>query len=887
MNPDLATKVVYVTTQYPVGLIGLPGNEIELSWKVESTIVGARQLGYRVQRSEFADFASVDADTGWLAGGLQIGVVAPGGDLASRAIRYFRVAIQTERGFTNWSASISYEVGLLRADDWTAVAIGDGSPKESPSPLLRHAIHLAAAPIKARLYVTSMGINQFLINGVRTSQSELNPGWTAYEKRLLIETHDVTMHLKQGPNVLAGVLSDGWWRGKLGFFNGYEHYGKELGLLAQLEIECPDGTTQTFKTDGTWKTSTGAVRFSSIYDGCLIDYNQSPGDWHNPGFDDSHWINVTEVNLDFASLKPRITNPVMRIRQLPMTVEKLTDRTLLRGSQNISGWVRLTIDGKKGQTVSLRHAEVLEPGDVLHTEALRTAKAVDTYVLAADGIQVLEPEFTFHGFQYADVVTDAAVLNAEAIAISSVSTPRSSFKTSDRRLNKLHENVVWSQLDNFVSVPTDCPQRDERLGWTGDAQAFANTANTLFDSSSFWSSWLQDLELDQLPSGDVPAVVPDILKHYPQDDGWIFEGRAGWGDAATIVPFSVYESYGNLQVLRDQLGSMRLWTDALDKRRKGAALLPQEFQFGDWCDPDAPADKPWLSKVNPDFVANSFFAHTAALMARAEELVGDKERGAHYRDLAQELRDNIWVAFGAEVPSTPAGCALALCLEIAPPNERQPLAKHLAKLVHETGGMISTGFLSTPYILHALSKNGQWDAAFKMLMRCEFRSWLYAIDKGATTIWERWDAITEDGSIHTGTDSDSSSDGGSMISFNHYAYGAVVDWIYRNLGGLEPAEGGEGYRLIRVAPRPAEGLTFANTSIETPYGKVSLDWSLFNQDLLIADLTVPFGSEGILDFAGTPASELRVNGKLVGNGSALGHGKYRIELSKPAIVDYT
>lgn len=887
---DELTRIVSLSSQFTSDLIGVTGDEALLTWAVRSENVSATQLAFNVQVSKKLDFSEMLFDSGEKSGSNQVAVPAGDGARASRETRFYRVRIKTQTGWTQWSHPIRIETGLLDESDWQAEFIGDDSLRESPSPTLRKKFHLASKPSSARLYVSSMGLNDIFVNGQKASDGILNPGWTVYQERLLVDCHDVTDLLVEGENVLGAELSDGWWRGRFGFLNMSDHYGTQIGLVAQLELKYADGRSETLVSDSSWKCSTGEIRFSSIYDGSTIDFNYLQSGWKSPGFDDSNWNPVTIKPQSKAVLKPRITSPVRTIGEFPMLEVQQSDRVLLRGSQNISGWVRLVVDGKKGQTVTIRHAEVLEPGEKLHTKALRSAKATDTYVLANDGRHVLEPRFTFHGFQHADVQTEAVLVSATAVAISSDNSRRSHFTSSDTRLNRLHENVVWSQLDNFVSLPTDCPQRDERLGWTGDAQAFANASNTLFNTSSFWKSWLIDLELDQHESGDVGSVVPDLMKLAGGLDvgDWILEGRAGWADAATIVPFSVYEYFGDKSVLERQLTSMRRWTNALDARRGGEKFLPQQFQFGDWCDPDAPGDRPWEAKVSADFVANSFFAHTADLMSRAETLVGSADLAIHYKKMADNLKADIWEHFSDEALQTTAGCSIAIEFDIAPADKKQSVADRLAAMVIADNGKITTGFLATPLILHALSKNGHTDAAYKMLMRREFRSWLYAVDKGATTMWERWDAIQEDGTIHSGA-MDTNPDGqedASMISFNHYAYGAVVDWIYRNVGGLAPNLESPGYQLVTVAPKPASGFTFAKASVGAAYGEISLAWTLESEDLLTCELEVPFGVTTRLDLPITSNSTITCNGDEISNGESVAWGKYQIVVRHPLVVRY-
>lgn len=880
--------IVSLRSQHPTELIGLPGGTPLLSWKLASTAPGLSQLETELQAASDSEFKKILASAS-LTSNQQIEIEAPAGELASREVRYYRVRVRTDAGWSGYSPALRYEAGLLTGDEFVGSAIGDDSKHSEPATLLRKDFEVSSKPVSARLYITGHGVFELSMNGISVADEFLNPGWTAYQARLNVATFDVSHLVRAGKNAIGVTLADGWHRGKMGFMSKYDNYGPHTSVLLQLEISYADGRRQVVASDQSFKTSNGEVRFADIYDGATLDFNFVQVGWDQPGFNDSKWASAVVRDFDKSRLMPRIAEPIRKIHEFTMKLTKQSDRVLLDAGQNISGWVRLVVDGKKGQQVVVRHAEVLEPGEKLHTKALRSAKATDTYVLASDGRHVLEPRLTFHGFQYADVVTDATVVSGVGIAISSDIKKRSSFFSSDTRLNRLHENVVWSQRDNFVGLPTDCPQRDERLGWTGDAQAFAYAANTLVDAESFWRSWLIDLELDQDEKGNVAAVVPDIISLQPSPaDSWETMGRAGWADAATIVPFSTYETFGSSQILRQQLNSMRRWTEALHNRRAGAKFLPTEFQFGDWCDPDAPGDRPWESKVSADFVANCFFAHTADLTAKTEALVGTAQGVKHYSDMANELKKDIWAEMGVEALTTTAGCSIALEFEICPTSERSKVAKTLADMVRKDNGMITTGFLGTPLILHALSKAGYLEEAYLMLMRREIRSWLYQVDQGATTIWERWDAIRADGSINTGemaTENEHQEDA-SMISFNHYAYGAVVDWVYRNVAGLAPVEADPGYRSIVVAPKPAQGFSFASAKIETPFGGLSINWEITVHGDFVAELEVPFGSTAKLNLPTTEGSEILINGDVAPNGASVGYGSYVIRVSSPAVVSY-
>ncbi|WP_210508397.1 alpha-L-rhamnosidase [Naasia sp. SYSU D00057] len=874
---DSTTSITALRSQYPDGLLGVPGGGLRLSWQARSDDPAARQLGFQVRWS-----GEEDGGTDPIAGSDAIGVPAPGGALGSGEVRRYAVRIATANGWTEWGPVLEVEAALA-PEDFTAAAIGGESPLAGRSPLLRTTFDLPAAPVRARLRATSLGVSELRLNGAKVSDEHLSPGWTAYQGRIVVATWDVTDLLSEGRNAIGGSLGDGWYRGRLGWMDRDRHYGDDLALIAQLDVELADGSTVRVTTGPDWRTAGGPVTASSIYDGTDIDLRLVESGWDTADFDDGSWQPVREIEVDRGLLEPRITGGVRTVAEFEMSQEQHDDRVQLDAGQNIAGWVRLVVEGTAGDTVTVRHAEVLEPDGTLHTRSLRGARASDVYILAEDGRTTLEPPFTFHGFRYADV-TGARVVTATAVAISSADVPRGSFESSHAALNRLHENVAWSQRDNFVSVPTDCPQRDERLGWTGDAQAFAPTANTLFDVEAFWMSWLRDLELDQDETGSVAAVVPNIVHDGDFQDhgrGISIMGKAGWADAATMVPWATYLTVGSTEVLERQLGSMRRWVDSLTARATDGGLLPTVFQFGDWLDPDAPGDEPWAAKVSSDFVANAFYAHSARLLSRTESLVGDPDRAERYGSLASQVAAATWERWGEHAVTTQSGCAIALEFRIAPDAERERVGAALADLVRSEDGRISTGFLGTPLVLDALVDTGHVDEAYRMLLRREAPSWLYQVDMGATTIWERWDALRPDGSIHPG---DMATDeGGQMLSFNHYAYGAVIDWVYRVVAGLAPVPEHPGYRVVRVAPRPSAAVDSVRASIETRLGRLAIDWRL-DGDRFEARLTIPVGSTALLDLPTTPESTVTVNGAAL-DGLELGHGEHTITVTAPAVAD--
>ena len=884
--------VVDLRCQVPDGVLAAGPDPLRLSWRVEPAIEGIEQLGYQIEASGESGFETIIADTGSIDGADQMAVRAPGSALSSREVRWFRVRILTSQGWTFWSPSLRVEAGLLAATDWDALAVtlpdDPGVKRQAPPPVLRREFDLPAAVVRARLYVTSLGLHHLSLNGKPASQDLLAPGWTSYRHRLNAETYDVTRLLSAGPNVIVGILGDGWYRGRLGWNPGADRcaYGEQVALIAQLEVDLADGTQQRLVTDGSWMASTGEVLMADLYDGCDIDLRLVHAGVSNPGYDMAAWRPVATVPFDPAIIEPRTAPPVRMVSVIPVEPVTRSDGSVqFDAGQNISGYVRLRVRGQRGDTVTVRHAEVLNPDGSLHTRSLRTAKATDRYTLADGEATDLAPLFTFHGFQFAEVETAAEIELAEFVAISSDTPRRGQFECSEPRLERFHENVVWSQRDNFVSVPTDCPQRDERFGWTADAQAFAPTASTLFDSQSFWASWLRDLAYDQDDVLGVPSVVPDVVM-----SGEPRFGRAGWADAATLVPWAVYESYGDPAILRTQLDSMHRWVESLRRREADDGLLGSSWQFGDWLDPDAPAERPWEAKTDPDFLANAFYARSARLAGDAALMLGETVWAAEAHATADRVAAATWERWGDHAITTQTGCAVGLQYGLVPEVDRSAVAMALGRLVREVWGRVATGFLGTPLVLPALSDTGQIDEAYLMLLRREMPSWLYQVEQGATTVWERWDAIKPDGSIHSGamtTPPDLPEPEGRephMLSFNHYAYGAVIDWVYRHVAGIAPDPARPGYRGVIFAPKPATAVTWARGSVDSAYGRVAIDWRVEDRDTFTAEIALPFGTLGTFIAPATPTSRVRICGTDSGVISDLGPGVHRVSVTNAKIA---
>jgi len=804
--------------------LGIGESAPRLSWIVERAPEGWRQARYEIEDTEGGSIVVDSAES--------VLVAWPFAALDSRERRSLRVRVGGDGGeVSEWSEWATVEAGLLEPGDWSAQMIGPADAAIAV-PLVRGPFDARDAAIsRARIYATAHGLYELELNGSRVGDHELAPGWTAYESRLRYQTYDVTDLVAPGANAVGAWLGDGWWRGHLGWDGRRELYGTELGVLVQLEIEYADGERQVVVSGPEWTSAAGAIVGADLYDGESFDARRLDEAWSTPGFDDSGWSPVAVRDLDAVLVAPD-GPPVRHVETL--TVQEVSTSpsgaTILDFGQNLVGRLRIRVTGDQGDIVVLRHAEMLERGE-LATEPLRGAKATDSYTLRGGGVEEWAPRFTFHGFRYAEVTGwpgefDPADIVAEVLHSDLRRT--GSFESSEPLVNRLHENVVWGMRGNFVDVPTDCPQRDERLGWTGDLQVFAPTAEFLYDSAGFLASWLRDLAAEQKQYGGTPMVVPAITIGYQGP-------MAAWADAATVVPWTLYRAYGDRGVLETQFDSMAAWVDEVTAAAGDDRIWSKGFQFGDWLDPTAPAGRPEAAQTYPEIVATAYFARSARIVADAAAVLGRDEDSARFGELADEVR----VAFHREYVSrsgrllSDSATAYALALQfdlIDGPDARRRAADRLAEIVRGNGFTISTGFVGTPLICDALSAHGHADVAYRLLLQTEAPSWLYTVKQGATTIWERWDSLLPDGTVNPS----------GMTSFNHYAFGSVADWLHRVVAGLAPAE--PGYRRIRIAPQPPRaGLTSAAARLDTPYGEASVSWALADGSVTIT-ATVPVGA---------------------------------------------
>ena len=801
--------------------------------------------------------------TGRVTSGDSVLVAWPFAPLASRDWAQVRVrAWGADDRATEWSPAAQVEAGLLEPGDWTAVPVGpawdDPVSADAPAALLRKGFTVGRPIARARLHVTAHGLYDMELNGRKVGDDTLSPGWTSYDHRLRFYTYDVTDHLSIGPNVIGAWLADGWYRGRLGFRGGRRHlYGERTALMAQLEIEHPEGPRTVVHTDPSWRSRRSPILATGLYDGEHYDARAELPGWSSTGYEDADWAR-TRAGVRDPSTLVAPEGPPVRCTGILKPVESWetsTGSVILDFGQNLVGRLRIRVRGRAGHVVRLRHAEVVSDGE-LATRPLRSAAAIDTYTLAGrDAGEEWEPRFTFHGFRYAEVTgwTGGDIMDDVEARVLHTDMPRlGSFECSDPAVNRLHENVVWSMRGNFLDVPTDCPQRDERLGWTGDIQVFAPTAAFLYGCTGMLSSWLKDLAAEQSPEGVVPWYVPYI----PTTPQWTPpRASAVWGDASVLTPWDLYQATSDTRLLAEQYRSARSWVELVDSMAGEDHIWTTGQQLGDWLDPSAPPDDPAAAMTDPTLVATAYFARSSRVLSWTATVLGMDDDAQRYGRLADEVRESFLDHFmrepGRFTSDTPTAYALAICFDLVPGHVVDAVGERLAELIAKAGNRISTGFAGTPLVCDALTRTGQIETAYALLLERGCPSWMYAVDQGATTIWERWDSLLEDGQVNPG----------DMTSFNHYALGAVANWLHTTVAGLAPGE--PGYRTIRFRPRPGGGITSATATHQSIHGEVTISWTQDPSGMLRVSLVVPTGTTGILDLAGLPAETFGPGSHLV------------------------
>ena len=853
-----------LTCEYRTNPLGIDVLQPRLSWQLESNERGTRQSAYRILVAASASYLSGGSalwDSGKVASDRSIHVRYEGPGLGSGQRLYWKVWVWDESGREAESTPAWWEMGLLERTDWQGQWIGaffSGGPRTtSPAPYLRKEFKVTKPIASARLFATALGLYETYLNGVRAGDALLTPGWTDYGKRIQYQVYDVSDLIQAETNAWGAVLGDGWGVGHIAWV-GRQRYTDRPKFLAQIILTYSDGSQETIGTDQSWKVTQGAILESDMLMGESYDARRELTGWCETGYDDASWwpAEVFEDPKD-AALVATNGPAVKRQEELrPVSINKIPDfvnpRWIFDLGQNMVGWIRLCVQGKKGTTVSIRYAEVLNPDGTLYTANLRSARNTDYYTLKGGEEEIWEPHFLFHGFRYIELLGFPGTPTEETvtgIVVHSDIPQTGSFECSDPLINQLQHNIVWGQKGNFVDVPTDCPQRDERLGWTGDAQVFIRTAAYNRNVAGFFTKWTRDLEDAQFPDGAYPAVAPNPA-------AWaIGDGGPAWADAGVICPWTIYECYGDIGLLEARYESMQRFIEFLSQTSRNGLRCYADYTgwhgFGDWLALDGSDGRE--GGTSKELIGTAFFAYSSHLLAKIAGLLGRDKDAEHYNGLSRQAREAFVEHFvlpdGTIKGGTQTSYVLALHFDLLPQDLRSIAVSELVRNIEQRDNHLSTGFVGTPYLNRVLSEAGHLDTAYGLLKQTTWPSWLYSVTQGATTIWERWDGWTHDKGFQ---------DQG-MNSFNHYAYGAVGAWMYAVIGGIDLDPEHPGYKHIMMHPQPGGGLTHAKAGLYSMYGLIRSDWAL-QKDTFDWQITVPASTTASVYVPAKDASHVTESG---------------------------
>ncbi|MDR2135999.1 MAG: glycoside hydrolase family 78 protein [Treponema sp.] len=873
--------------EYRVNPVGIFTDRPRFSWKIASDKQNVFQQSWSLELALDRGFAEPLWQSGF-QDSRESHLVPCGIALASSTDYFWRVRIRDRGGEESpWSKPASFSTSMLRNDEWKAVFItgeGEDSGASSAGTLFRGEFAVNREIKAARLYASAKGIYEAFCNGRRVGDEVLSPGFTEYRSRLLFQTYDVTDCIVKGQNVLGFLAAPGWYKGDL--VSSRNHFGSRIAVIAQLRLEYADGKTDG-RADGAsaeivassegWKYAPAPLRFSEIYHGEIYDARLEQPGWEKAGFSGAGWKPVLVESRDTRILQPRDGLPVKEQETLKPVKLFTTPRgeRVIDFGQNISGWVRFKAQGKAGDRVKIRHAEALDSAGNFYTENLRKARQTVEYVLRGGGVESYQPHCSFQGFRYIAVDeypgSGISLDSFEAVAVCSDMRSAGELTCSNLHLNRFVRNVQWSLRDNFVDIPTDCPQRDERLGWTGDANIFSRAACLLMETAPFFRKWLRDMAVSQFPDGRIPHVVPDVLSDR-RPGGTGAAGACAWADAVTGVPWAVYTYFKDREILEEMYPAMKKWVEYIRSVAQDGLIFNTGFHFGDWVALDA-REGSYHGATPNDLSATAYYAYSVEILAKTAALLGKNADAELYR----KLREDIGAAFKNEF-FTPAGrlaartqtaCILALNFGLCPREYKKRCLDTLVALLAENKNHLTTGFLGTPYALQVLSENGRLDLAYELLLKDDFPSWLYQVKQGATTVWEHWDGLKPDGTMWSP----------DMNSFNHYAYGAVCDWVFSVLGGVDTDGGRPGFARALLKPRPGPGIVWADTAYESVYGSIKLRWEIAGGNMNItveippntdAEMVLPGAPPGIIGGVFFTAAE-------GGAAAILGSGHYNFE----------
>lgn len=872
------TKIRINYLEHPVGVESV----FQVGWQLRSDSRDVYQKSYTLQITE-ESFENPLYESGLVETEESVHLALPEG-VALRAMHKYllRVQVQTQSGeATPWCESW-FVTALPSGKDWKASFITietEADNDRTHSSYLKKAVQITKRVKEAYFASTALGLYHVYLNGKKVGHDEMTPGWTSYNKHLLYQLYNVTDQLQAGTNVITAFANAGWYKGKMGFVGMRNHYGDRTAFSCELHVEYEDGSRDVLRTDQSWMGTPGPVVFSEIYDGETWDARQEVPSWHTGETNADIWRGVETVTFDTSVMAAQ---PGCRVRvqeRLPVQQVITTPEgdTVLDFGQIVTGWVEFRVRGMAGEEARLHCFEVLDAEGNVYLDNLRTAKQTVTYVCGDDSQAVFRPYFTFQGFRYAKIEAWPGNIQGEdftACVVYSDMPLTGTFHCSNPLLNQLQHNILWGMKGNFLDVPTDCPQRDERLGWTGDAQIFCRTACYLMDAYTFFSKWLRDLAADQTSDGGVPHVVPDILIGKSSEDRLMKDGdhsAAAWADAAVIIPWTLYQIYGDTAVIKRQYDSMKAWVDFMYTHAEDN-IWNYKLQFGDWVALDA-EEGSYFGATPNDLTCTAFYAYSTGLFADMAGVIGRGEDAAFYRKRYDAIVDSyqrhFFAADGHMTVQTQTAQIVTLHFDLAPKEFRQNVVNDLLALLKDENGHLVTGFVGTPYFCFALSENGHAKEAYDLLLREDYPSWLYQVKQGATTIWEHWDGIKPDGSMWSA----------DMNSFNHYAYGAVGDWMYRVVAGIDTDVEKPGYKHIRIAPRIGGGLSRVEATYESMYGPIRSCWEHMGNTVTL-QVDIPCNTratirlEDALEILEAAGLNFSANG--TGYAAEAGSGKYRL-----------
>ena len=780
-------------TEYRENPIGLTEKAPRFSWKIESDEKDTVQTSYEIKVTD--ENGKLVWDSGKKISDQSVLISYEGEALAGETFYSVEVTVADNHGNVE-SVEGSFETGIFNQTEFKAQMItSDFSEDETACPIFGKTFAIDKKVKKARLYATAHGVYEVTLNGQTVGDYRMAPGWTSYHNRLQYQIYDVTEQLAE-ENEIAITVGNGWYKGILGFYCQPNQYGTQVGAFAELHVEYEDGSKEVIATDETWSVKTGEIRYSEIYMGETIDTDA-------PEITEG---NVVVKDFDKAVLTAQENEPV-RITEKIVGKELIVTpkgEKLVDFGQIVTGVVEAHVKGEKGQKIVLRHAEVLDKDGNFYPETLRQAKSIDTFICNGEE-QIFRPHFTFHGFRYICVEGMEEFTADQFIACVTHSDMEKTgdFHCSNKKVNQLQSNITWSQRDNFLDIPTDCPQRDERLGWTGDAQVFSWTAAFNRNTALFYKKWMRDVAAESSLEKGVPHVVPDILDSY---------SSSAWSDVAVIVPWVVYQIYGDKGILEENWKCMHEWVDYIKNNCGENGLWQSGFQYGDWLALDKEESADRTGATDKYMIANAYYLYVTELVKKTAEVLGKDEEAKKYAELYETTLDafrrEYYTETGRIVSETQTGAIISLYFNLAREKDRKRILNTLLTNIGNHKNHLATGFVGTPYICHTLSENGAHEMAATLFMKEDYPSWLYAVNMGATTIWERWNSIKPDGTF----------DESGMNSLNHYAYGSVGDWMYRKVAGLSQLE--PGYKRFQVKPMFVKGIEEWGTEFESVYGKI-------------------------------------------------------------------